>query len=63
MVALEYVELLLDKTVGRFVPVKLVQFGAVGMLGVGVHLALLDLALNALGSPSPGRRRPLSSAR
>ncbi|MCF2514526.1 glycosyltransferase family 2 protein [Sphingomonas sp. G124] len=49
MVALEYVELLLDKTVGRFVPVKLVQFGAVGMLGVGVHLLLLDLALNALG--------------
>lgn len=49
MVALEYLELLLDKTVGRFVPVKLVQFGAVGMLGVGVHLLLLDLALNALG--------------
>jgi dolichol-phosphate mannosyltransferase len=49
MVALEYLELLLDKTVGRFVPVKLVQFGAVGMLGVGVHLVLLDLALNALG--------------
>jgi dolichol-phosphate mannosyltransferase len=51
MVALEYVELLLDKTVGRFVPVKLVQFGAVGMLGVGIHLALLDLALNALSFP------------
>ena len=51
MVALEYVELLLDKTVGRFVPVKLVQFGAVGMLGVGIHLALLDFALNALGFP------------
>jgi dolichol-phosphate mannosyltransferase len=49
MVALEYLELLLDKTIGRFVPVKLVQFGAVGMLGVGVHLLLLDLALNALG--------------
>jgi dolichol-phosphate mannosyltransferase len=49
MVALEYLELLLDKTIGRFVPVKLVQFGAVGMLGVGVHLLLLDLALSALG--------------
>ena len=49
MVALEYLELLLDKTIGRFVPVKLVQFGAVGILGVGVHLLLLDLALNALG--------------
>jgi len=50
MVALEYVELLLDKTIGRLVPVKLVQFGAIGMLGVGVHLALLSLALNALGA-------------
>ena len=51
MVALEYVELLLDKSIGRFLPVKLVQFGAVGMLGVGVHLLLLDLALTALGLP------------
>jgi dolichol-phosphate mannosyltransferase len=51
MVALEYVELLLDKTVGRFVPVKLVQFGAIGMLGVGVHLALLSILLNAAGVP------------
>ena len=46
MVALEYLELLLDKTIGRFVPVKLVQFGAIGMLGVGIHLSLLYLALN-----------------
>ena len=45
MVALEYLELLLDKAVGRFVPVKLLQFGAVGMVGVGVHLFLLYLAL------------------
>ena len=45
MVALEYVELLLDKTIGRFVPVKLVQFGVIGMVGVGVHLALLFLLL------------------
>ena len=48
MVALEYIELLLDKTVGRFVPVKLVQFGAIGMVGVGVHLALLWLLLNVV---------------
>jgi dolichol-phosphate mannosyltransferase len=50
MVALEYVELLLDKAIGRFVPVKLIQFGAIGMLGVGVHLALLYLTLNMIGS-------------
>ena len=51
MVALEYLELLLDKAVGRFVPVKLIQFGAIGMLGVAVHLALLYLALNTVGAP------------
>ncbi|MEO6112905.1 MAG: glycosyltransferase family 2 protein [Sphingomicrobium sp.] len=50
MVALEYIELLLDKTIGRFVPVKLVQFGAIGVLGVGVHLALLYLTLNVFGA-------------
>ncbi len=50
MVALEYLELLLDKTIGRFVPVKLVQFGAIGVLGVGVHLALLYLTLTVLGA-------------
>jgi dolichol-phosphate mannosyltransferase len=47
MVALEYLELLLDKAVGRFVPVKLIQFGAIGLLGVAVHLALLYVTLNA----------------
>ncbi len=51
MVALEYVELLLDKALGRFIPVKLVQFGAIGMLGVGVHLALLYLVLSGVGAP------------
>ena len=50
MVALEYVELLLDKTIGRFIPVKLVQFGAIGMVGVGVHLALLYVSLNLFGA-------------
>ena len=43
-VALEYVELLLDKLVGRFVPVKLIFFGAIGGIGLIVHLALLGLA-------------------
>ena len=50
MVALEYLELLLDKMIGRFVPVKLVQFGAIGMVGVGVHLALLYVSLNLFGA-------------
>ena len=51
MVALEYVELLLDKTIGRFIPVKLVQFGAIGVLGVAVHLSLLDASLSLLKVP------------
>lgn len=51
MVALEYVELLLDKALGRYVPVKLIQFGAIGMLGVGVHLTLLYFALNIAATP------------
>ena len=46
-VALEYLELLLDKTLGRFIPVKLILFGAVGMIGVAVHLSLLKLLLSA----------------
>lgn len=50
MVALEYIELLLDKTIGRWIPVKLVQFGAIGSVGVGVHLALLYLLLNTAGA-------------
>jgi dolichol-phosphate mannosyltransferase len=51
MVALEYVELLLDKAVGRFVPVKLIQFGAIGLLGVVVHLSILNIVLNLIGAP------------
>src|SRR5206468_5808478 len=50
-VALEYVELLLDKTVGRLVPVKLIMFGAVGTLGVAVHLVLLKALLSTLAMP------------
>lgn len=44
-VALEYGTLLLDKTVGRLIPTRLLAFGAVGLLGVGVHLAILGATL------------------
>lgn len=50
-VALEYFELLLDKLIGRFVPVKLVMFGLVGATGVLVHLTLLKILLS--GAPLP----------
>jgi dolichol-phosphate mannosyltransferase len=48
-VALEYGELLLDKLIGRFIPAKLVMFGAIGALGVLVHLAVLGTLLNSIG--------------
>lgn len=49
-VILEYGELLIDKLVGRFVPVKLVMFGAIGLIGTLVHLGLLWLALQGAGA-------------
>jgi dolichol-phosphate mannosyltransferase len=48
MIALEYVLLLIDKLVGRYIPTRLVSFLAVGGLGVAVHLSILGAWL-ALG--------------
>jgi dolichol-phosphate mannosyltransferase len=48
LVALEYLEMLLDKLVGRWIPPKLLMFGSVGAIGVLVHLGILDCALNLL---------------
>jgi dolichol-phosphate mannosyltransferase len=48
-VALEFALMLLDKTVGRWLPPRLILFGAVGGMGLFVHLAILRLAL-ALGA-------------
>ncbi len=41
MVVAEYAQLLLEKTVGRVIPVRLLMFLGVGMLGLGVHLSVL----------------------
>ena len=46
----EFLLLLVDKTVGRFVPTRLVSFAAVGGLGVGVHLAVLSTLLTGFGA-------------
>jgi len=48
MIALEYLQLLLDKLIGRFVPIRFVVFVFVGFLGVFVHLATLGLAYRVL---------------
>jgi len=46
MVAWEYVVLVADKTVGRYVPIRFLLFGLIGFLGLGVHLMVLWLGLN-----------------
>jgi dolichol-phosphate mannosyltransferase len=48
MVMWEYIYLLLDKTIGRFVPIRFVSFVAVGLLGAFVHLLILWLAFEIM---------------
>ena len=48
MVVAEYAKLLADKSIGRFVPISLLLFLAVGALGVVVHLAILGTLLKGL---------------
>lgn len=47
MVAWEYGMLLADKLFGRFIPPRLILFGAVGSLGLLVHMSVLATALTA----------------
>jgi dolichol-phosphate mannosyltransferase len=51
LVVWEYLMLLLDKLVGRWVPVRFVLFAVVGGSGVIVHLTTLRLALISLTFP------------
>jgi dolichol-phosphate mannosyltransferase len=44
-VAFDYLMLLADKTVGQFVPISLLSFGLIGVLGVPVHLTVLRAAM------------------
>jgi dolichol-phosphate mannosyltransferase len=48
LVALEFVRLVADKTLGRVIPVRFVLFVMVGLFGVLVHLAALGLAFRGL---------------
>jgi dolichol-phosphate mannosyltransferase len=41
MVATEYILMLLDKTVGRYVPTRFIPFAFIGGLGVFIHMAVL----------------------
>lgn len=49
LVSLEYLLLLLHKTLGRYVPVRFLLFVAVGATGVVIHLTVLGTLLNLLG--------------
>jgi len=46
LVGLEYLQLLLDKSAGQYVPVRFILFGMVGAIGVLVHLLILFVLLN-----------------
>jgi dolichol-phosphate mannosyltransferase len=46
IVVLQYLELLFEKRIGRWIPVKFLKFGAVGALGLVVHMTILYLLLN-----------------
>jgi len=46
-VAFEFGMLLLEKLVGRWIPPRLILFGAVGSFGVLLHLAILKLSMAA----------------
>jgi len=44
-VAVEFVLMLLDKSVGRWLPPRMILFGAVGIAGLAVHLTVLRIAM------------------
>jgi dolichol-phosphate mannosyltransferase len=46
--AWDYIMLLLDKTIGRWIPVRFLAFSIVGAVGVAVHFAVLTLVFQTL---------------
>jgi dolichol-phosphate mannosyltransferase len=48
MVATEYILMLLDKTVGRYIPTRFIPFAFIGGLGVFVHMAVLWVLFRGL---------------
>lgn len=49
MVVVQYIQLLLDKKIGRFCSPRLVFFGAVGGFGLLVHLSILSIMMKLAG--------------
>ncbi len=50
VVAMEYLIALYDRMFGRFVPVRFAMFSAIGLIGTGLHMAVLSLFYLALGT-------------
>ncbi len=50
VVALEYLIALYDRMFGRFVPVRFAMFSAIGVLGIGVHMAVLSALFLGIGT-------------
>ncbi len=50
VVAMEYLIALYDRRFGKVVPVRFAMFSAIGVLGVGVHMAVLSLFFVLLGA-------------
>ncbi len=48
-VAWQYIELLLDKLIGQFVPVRMIKFGMVGLSGVAVSLGTVLILYKVFG--------------
>jgi dolichol-phosphate mannosyltransferase len=51
LVGIEYLQLLLDKTVGEIIPARFLIFGMVGALGAVAHLSLLFVLLRTAKEP------------
>jgi dolichol-phosphate mannosyltransferase len=49
LIALEYLQLLVDKLIGHIVPVRFVFFAAISALGLLVHLSVLAVSLKLFG--------------
>jgi len=51
LVLWEYLQLLIDKTFGRYIPTRFISFMLVGGLGVLVHFTILTTGFKGLGTP------------
>lgn len=47
---IEFLELLIAKTAGKYVPTKFIMFSIVGSLGIVVHMIVLSLLFQSLGT-------------